>query len=462
MISGMPRAGQSVYNPHMSGNRFRALVLLCLAAALLGVATWWGAPRLVAALPGRIRQYIPEPVAERIALPLPAALPAPAGPAPGAVSLALGTPETAAMPTDDPPAAGTPAAEDEPLPVETPVPTAGSTAATTATPAPSPLPESVRLSGLEIIPQKFNNCGPANLSIVLNSYGVAADQLEIAGVIRPNYEDRNVSPDELVNYVRSETSLRAKAFAGGDLDTLRRLLAAGFPVIIEKGLEPGESIGWMGHYLTVYGYDDSLRQLLVRDTYLGPWEGDGVAGYDETERYWAQFNGTFVVAYPPERAAELNALLSPRMAPFDMWTAAVEASRDSIRRSPEDAFAWFNLGTNLTALGKLTGERGSFEAAAAAYDQARLYGLPPRMLWYQFGPYEAYLEAGRPSDVLALAEATLATQGGRSLEETYYYQGRALMMAGNAPAARAALARAVELNPDSAIGLAARDLLQDG
>ena len=103
-----------------------------------------------------------------------------------------------------------------------------------------------------------------------------------------------------------------------------------------------------------------------------------------------------------------------------------------------------------------------FEAAAAAYDQARLYGLPPRMLWYQFGPYEAYLEAGRPSDVLALAEATLATQGGRSLEETYYYQGRALMMAGNAPAARAALARAVELNPDSPMGLAARDLLQDG
>ena len=57
--------------------------------------------------------------------------------------------------------------------------------------------------------------------------------------------------------------------------------------------------------------------------------------------------------------------------------------------------------------------------------------------------------------MLALAEATLGNQGGRNVEETYYYQGLALRMAGDEPGARAAFVRAARLNPESAIGRAA-------
>lgn len=445
----------------MSSKRARIGLVVAVAAVVAAVALWWALPRIVAALPGRVRHYIPEALVERVTTPLPTALPAPDDPAP-ALELALAT--STAVPAATPTLVPTPPARPEtadpgdmqPTPVLSLTPSPAPTATA------DPLPPYVRIDGLPIIPQKFNNCGPTNLTIVLNHLGVDVDQFDVAGVVRPNYEDRNVSPGELVSYVNDHTPLSAAAFAGGDIDLLRRLLAAGFPVIIEKGLIPDEATGWMGHYLTVLGYDDSAGHFLLRDTYLGPWREDGLASYEETERYWAQFNGTFVVVFPPERKGELDGILGPVFAdPVAMWSAAADRARDAIRLAPDDAFAWFNLGTSLTELARL-GDSGLFNGAAAAYDQARLLGLPPRMLWYQFGPYEAYLAAGRYSDVLALAEATLGNQGGRNVEETYLYQGRALAMGGDEAGARAAFERAAALNPASPVGLAAQTALGDG
>ena len=70
-----------------------------------------------------------------------------------------------------------------------------------------------------------------------------------------------------------------------------------------------------------------------------------------------------------------------------------------------------------------------------AYDQARQSGLHYRMLWYQFGPYESYYSAGRYDDVIALADATLATTA--NLEESYYWRGMARLAQGDAGGARA-------------------------
>ncbi|CUS05893.1 Tetratricopeptide TPR_1 repeat-containing protein [Candidatus Promineifilum breve] len=424
-------------------NRQR-LVLLIVAAAVLALAGWWAMPRLLAAMPGRVRQYVPEAVLAELTTPLPAALPAPTGPTPAALATALAAPiATLAMPTlTPPPPTATRPADQSLSTTATPAPI------TTPSPIPTQPPPYARVGELPIIPQKFNNCGPTNLTIVLNHYGVDVDQFDVAGVVRPNYEDRNVSPGELVAYVNDHTPLRAAAYAGGDLDLLRRLLRAGLPVIIEKGLEPDAATGWMGHYLTVYGYDDITSHFLVRDTFLGPWRGDGLARYADTEHYWAQFNNTFIVVYPAERAADVAATLGPTFAdPATMWAAAAERARAAARLTPDDAFAWFNLGTSLTELAALNGDNALFGTATAAYDQARLLGLPPRMVWYQFGMYAAYLAAGRAADVLALTEATLENQGGRNVEETYYYRGLALAAAGDEAGAQAALARAAELNP---------------
>ncbi len=443
------------------GNRARATLALIVLAAVAALALWWAAPRLLDALPGRVRQYVPETIVERLTTPLPTALPAPAEPAAEALELALAPPTPDVVPSPTPP----------PPPVASPLPEAtGETAMPTPapptpTPAPTepPLPVYARIDGLPIIPQKFNNCGPTNLTIVLNHYGIDVDQFDVAGVVRPNYEDRNVSPDELVSYVTGQTPLLAATYAGGDTALLRRLVAAGFPVIIEKGLIPDEATGWMGHYLTVFGYSDITSHFLVRDTFLGPWQSDGMAGYSDTERYWAQFNGAFVVVYPPERSAELAELLGPVFAePATLWRAAAERARATVALDAGDAFAWFNLGSSLVELARLDGDARQYEAAAAAFDQARLLNLPARMLWYQFAPYEAYLATGRHQDVVELAGATLAGQGGRNVEETYLYLGRALATAGDEAGARAAFRRAAELNPVSPVGLAAREALGEG
>ena len=439
-------------------------VLAVVVLAVVGAAVvWWALPRL----PGRVRHYLPAPLVALVTTPLPTALPAPTGAADAAELALLAAIPTVATPTAAAPAtaiatapattATAPPLEPQNAPLATPPAETAPPPLATRHPPPATLPPYGRVANLPIIPQKFNNCGPTNLTLVLNHYGVDVNQLDVAAVIRPNYEDRNVSPAELVSYVNDHTELNAAAYVGGDVDTLRALLAAGFPVIIEKGLLPDEATGWMGHYLTVFAYDDITRHFSVRDTYLGPWQGEGLVSYDDTARDWAHFNGTFVVVYPPQRAAEVVQTLGPTFADAAaMWARAADRAQAAARQQPDDPFAWFNLGASLTALAGL-GDAALYDGAAAAFDEARRLGLPARMLWYQFAPYEAYLAVGRHADVLALAEATLGNQGGQNVEETYYYQGLALRAAGDEDGARVAFARAAELNPDSPIGQAARE-----
>jgi len=110
-----------------------------------------------------------------------------------------------------------------------------------------------------------------------------------------------------------------------------------------------------------------------------------------------------------------------------------------VQQRSEDAFAWFNLGTDLVVLGES-------EQAAAAYDRARVIGLPWRMLWYQFGPFQAYCETGRYEELIALADATIAVTS--NVEELFYWKGLGLQAMGDSTGARRAFQRALALNPN--------------
>jgi tetratricopeptide (TPR) repeat protein len=308
----------------------------------------------------------------------------------------------------------------------------------------------VRLDGLTVIRQSFNNCGPANLTQLLNYYGNPVTQADVAAYLKPNPQDRNVSPWQLSDYVNQFTDLRSSAHSGGDIDLLRRLVAAGFPVVIEKGYEPNtsSSIGWFGHYLTVFGYDDARQEFVGLDTYLGPWDSSGsTERYDELYRRWQAFNYTFFVVYPLEQEAQIQAILGRDMLdPLAMWQNAADRARAEIEAEPENPFAWFNLGTNLTRLGERTGEQRYYQDGATAFDQAREIGLPPRMLWYQFRPYMAYMRVGRFDDMIALADGVLASEGGRYVEETFLYKGHALAYKGDIQGARQAYRQALAVN----------------
>lgn len=438
----------------MLNGRSRLLLWLSLIALVVGVAAWVMLPGALAQLPGRVRQYLPEGLAEATVAPLPtAALPAGAA---DEVALLLAT--VALPPTvDPPPTPRVTAAPATPIATERaalPLPTATMAApATEATLTPSPIPPAdypaaIYLEGVPIFPQKFNNCGPTNLSMVLAYHGIEVHQLDIAAVIRPTYEDRNVSPSELADYVTAQTGLSAAVVVGADLTLLKRLLAAGLPVIVEQGLVPSADVGWMGHYLTLFGYDEREQIFYTRDSFLGPWEEDGRESYETVLADWRPFNHVAVVIFPPEQELVVAGILGQTWRdPVSTWAAAAEQARAAIQADATDAFAWFNLGSALTRLHQFGGDGELLAQAVAAFDQARLLELPPRMLWYQFTPYEAYLAAGRTADVLALAEATLSSQGGRNVEETYIFRALARQSQGDEVGAAADLRRAAQLNP---------------
>jgi hypothetical protein len=343
--------------------------------------------------------------------------------------------------------------EANPIPTQAiPTPTTSPFPAT-PTLVPTPLPEAVALKGFRHEWQQMNNCGPTTLAMGLSYWGWKGNQTDTRAYLRPNFrsvDDKNVSPWEMVNYVQSQTGLKAISRVGGDLELVKSLLAAGFPVIIEKGLQP-EPGDWMGHYVLVSGYNDASGKLITQDSYTGPGENVKVPYADLEGGAWRAFDYVYLVIYPPEKEAEVLALLGPRADERSSYTAATQVAEQETRtlQGRDLFFAWYNLGTDQTAL-------GNYPEAAQAYDQAfALYPTIPagdrpwRMLWYQVGPYEAYFQTERYQDVIDLGNQTLANLGKPILEETLYWLGRAREAMGDRDKAVFDYQRAYDINPIS-------------
>ena len=324
-----------------------------------------------------------------------------------------------------------------PAAAETATPKPGPTARPTVTP--TPLPASVILAGVKYEDQhnRWNYCGPANFSMALRFWGWDGNRDVIGKVIKPSDKDKNVMPYELADYVTDNVEgISTVLRYGGDVDMLKRLLAAGFPIVVEKGYYERDytgKVGWMGHYLFVTGYDDAKGEMLVQDTY-----NDGPnfhVKYKEFEDGWRAFNYVFVVAFPSERESEvltlLGTLANEEQANRHALTVAQKESQ-SLTGSNR-YFAWFNVGTSHIALLE-------YVDAAIAYDYAfNLYAnleetdttRPYRMMWYQTGPYWAYYYSARYADVINLATTTLEdTIAKPELEESLLWRGRAFYMAG--------------------------------
>ncbi len=336
----------------------------------------------------------------------------------------------------------------------------------TAIPLVFDLPASITLDGARYEPQLYNNCGPATLTAALVYWGwrgTEPDELvwyaagkdvrwqrDIAGVIKPNKSDKNVMPYELANYASEYVGLSAEIRYGGDVEAIKRFVANGFPVIIERGFREEEhgqvGQGWEGHYGLITGYDDNARKFLTQDSFKGAnyWRD-----YDAEVRDWRDFNYLYFILYPANRAAEVLALLGPDAdvgANYNRALAKAQADAAGHTDPLDLAFDWFNVGASLQLL-----ERN--QDAALAFDQARSYGtLPYRMLWYQTFMYKAYFYTERYQDVIDLANATLQTPG---LEESHYWRGWAYYQLGDLDRAVADMRAALDAHPDWDQALAA-------
>jgi hypothetical protein len=211
------------------------------------------------------------------------------------------------------------------------------TAQFTPTVTSTPVPQKVILEGVTFVDQmnRWNYCGPANLTMALKYVGWHGTRDEVGAAIKPGVDDPgldaiqrpqtdvNVMPYEMVDFVNDQTPYRAPFRYGGTLDLIKRLIAAGFPVITEKSiyqvLPPENTLQWAGHYAFTTGYDDSQQEFIWQDSYTSnqniPFEQQGKnlrVSYEEYLQSWRAFNYVIIVVYQPEREAELYQVLGNR------------------------------------------------------------------------------------------------------------------------------------------------------
>jgi tetratricopeptide (TPR) repeat protein len=296
--------------------------------------------------------------------------------------------------------------ESEPAPVQMPI-------------TPMALPAQVQLNGIAHQWQTWNNCGPATVTMGMSYFGGTATQVEAAQALKPNRDDKNVSPHELAAYART-TGLEAIVRRGGSIEQLKQLLNHNIPVIAETWLvHDGDGLG---HYRLLTGYDDAAGQFNTFDSLNGP---DYKVSYNQFDADWRVFNRLYIPVYPAGQADIVKSIIGENVDNTTMYQNVLAQAQADTAADPKDAVAFFNQGDALTRLGR-------YQEAVAAFDQARQLGLHWRRLWYQFTPFEAYYVVGRYQDVLDLTEATLKGTGG--LEEAYYYHGLALLATGQSGA----------------------------
>ncbi len=320
---------------------------------------------------------------------------------------------TAIVPTQ------TPAPEQTPTPEGDP---AQPTATTEPNPTLVPVPAAFELDGMGLEYQSFNNCGPANLSMNLTFWGWPTTQDVTKAGLRTHEDDRNVMLSEMRDFVIEKTSLTALVRYGGTLDIVKRLVSNGYPILLERGHTDPED-GWMGHYSIVTAYDDARQTVRIPDTLLGVMN----LSYSDLMLDWAHFDRIYLVIYPPEREAEVLAMLGPDADPATNLQNTLDQVTARIQQvsGRELFFAWYSRGSVLVEMQNYIEAAMAYDQAFAIYAQLSPEERPWRITWYQVGAYPAYYYTGRYQDSLSLAMQTLSNKRSPELPESWYWAGRA-------------------------------------
>lgn len=315
----------------------------------------------------------------------------------------------------------------------------------TPTLVPTPIPMQVQLTPPAFDEvrdmQDWNNCGPATLALQLRYWGWQGDQYDISEVIKPTRDDRNVNVEELVYYVRNRSGwLNAEYRVGGDLEMIKKLIAAGIPVMLEESFEvdrqywPSDDL-WSGHYRLITGFDDASQMFTAHDTEIGP---NQKVSYTDTDINWQSFNRVYVIVYPPDMEEAVISILGEQWDMDVNRQKALETAERETQEDPDNAFAWFNLGNNLAYFAR-------WNESAQAFDAARTIGLPQRMFRYQFTPFMAYFHSLRTDDLMALTKYALDIT--RTSEEAMLWRGYGLYRLGDKDAALSFFNEALRIRP---------------
>lgn len=275
----------------------------------------------------------------------------------------------------------------------------------------------------------------------LRYYGWQGKQADITDVVKPNPDDRNVNVDELAYFVSTKAGwLQVQFRVGMTLDSIKRFIASGVPVMIEEafhdtqGYWPGDD-KWAGHYILLTGYDDTTKTFITQDSYYG---ANRRVEYSTLDADWKAYNRVLIAVYLPDQADLVQSLFGRDWDEKTSREDALANAQAETKANPKDNYAWFNVGTNQVYF-------EDYEDAAQAYDTARKLGLPQRMLRYQFGPFIAYFHTGRIDDLMSLVEYALKITP--NSEEALLWHGWALYRKGNLDAAKIEFNKALAAHP---------------
>lgn len=147
------------------------------------------------------------------------------------------------------------------------------------------------LSGMPLVHQTYNACGPASITQVLAYFGIQVTQAEVSRQTRPS-ETSYMSAQAILNYAPT-VGMEARLYSGGSLQTVRSAIRNRLPLIaLQSHITPKQVIP---HWRVVMGYDDAKRQVHLMDPLLGYV----AMNYADFERVWQDHNGQFAVIYPP-------------------------------------------------------------------------------------------------------------------------------------------------------------------
>ena len=255
--------------------------------------------------------------------------------------------------------------------------------------------------------QTWNNCGPANLALVMNYWGWKGNQFDIEKTVRPNPNDPHVSIEELAEFARS-AGFGVHSLDDAKMIDLKSAMTLGTPVIVPTWHVDSKE-EQMGHYRILYGYDDETELIFIRDTLEGPYTH---LTYEDFQCLWAVLGSQLLIITsetdPVMDQEWINAPINPSFAPLGSNQPNIEQL---------EALMHFSNGMRA-----LTSE--DFKKAVTLFNLSRTQHLPWRIWWYRPEALEAYIKLDLFDSVLDIANYALRPYP--YSEELFYWKALAL------------------------------------
>lgn len=163
----------------------------------------------------------------------------------------------------------------------------------------APAPSGYVLSGMPLVRQSYNACGPASISQVLAYFGMPVPMATVSQYTRPT-ERSYMTAQAIVDFA-PRVGMEARLYSRGSLNTVRAAIRKGLPLIaLQSHITAAGQV--IPHWRVVVGYDDARQETYLMDPLLGYVR----MGYADFNRVWADHQGQFAVMYPPAMAATVK------------------------------------------------------------------------------------------------------------------------------------------------------------